>query len=145
MDFRSFKTDMKIDLMLIDPDGDNETLSGSGVDMDGYDGVMFLAATRRGEAGDIVLKAQQDSASNFATAADLEGTSVTMSIATSTDAFCGIEIKNPRERYVRPQLVIPNLGTARAVAVFAIRYGGKYLPETNSAIELHVNPAEGTA
>jgi hypothetical protein len=145
MDFHSFKTDVKIDLLLIDPDGDNETLYGTGVDMDGYDGVIFLAACRRGEAANIDLKAQQDSASNFGTVADLVGTKVTFAIATGTDGFAGVEVKNPRERYVRPALVIPNLGTARAVTVIALRYGGKYKPETNAAIELHVNPAEGTA
>src|SRR5687767_5573744 len=102
MEIKSFKTDTQIDLLLIDPDGDNETLSGGGVDMAGYDGVIFLAAARRGEAADIVLKAQQDSASNFGGAQDLTGTSVTMSIATGTDGFCGVEIKSPRERYVRP-------------------------------------------
>lgn len=145
MDFHSIKDDMQVDLQLIDPDGDNETLYGSGVDMAGYDGVIFLAATRRGEAGDIVLKAQQDTASNFATVQDLTGTAVTMTIATGTDAFCGVEIKQPKERYVRPALVIPNLGTARAVCIMSIRYGGKYRPETNSDVELHVNVAEGTA
>jgi hypothetical protein len=145
MDFHSFKDDFKIDLQLIDPDGDNETLYGSGVDMDGYTGVIFLAAARQGEAADIVLKAQQDSASNYATVQDLEGSAVTMSIATSTNGFKGVEIKNPRERYVRPALVIPNLGTARAVAIISIRYGSQYRPETNAGIELHVNPAEGTA
>ena len=145
MDFHSIKDDMQVDLQLIDPDGDNETLYGSGVDMSDYEGVIFLAACRRGEAGSLDLKAQQDSASNFGTAADLAGTKVTFTIATGTDGFAGVEIKNPQERYVRPALVIPNLGTARAVTIISIRYGSKYRPETNSDVELHVAPAEGTA
>ena len=141
----SIKEDMQVDLQLIDPDGDNETLTGTGVDMLGYEGVIFLAACRRGEAGDLVLKAQQDTASDFSSAADLAGTAVAMTIAVGTDAFAGIEIKNPRERYVRPALVIPNLTTARAVCIISIRYGAKHLPETNADAELHSYPAEGDA
>lgn len=145
MNIKSFYTDTQLDIQLSDPDGDNETLYGSGVDMAGYEGVVFIATARRGEAADIVLKVQQDTASNFGSAADLLGSSVTFAIATATDGFAFIEIKNPQERYVRPALVIPNLGTARAVSIVAIRYGAKYLPETNDDGELHVAPAQGTA
>lgn len=144
-DFHSMKDDCKVALELIDPDGDNETLYGSGVDMEGYAGVVFLAACRRGEAGSLSLKAQQDTVSNFASAADLLDTAVAFSIATGADGWAGVEIKNPQKRYVRPAVVVPNLGTARAVAIFSIRYGAKYRPETNSLIELHVAPAEGDA
>ena len=145
MDFHSIKDDMQVDLQLMDIDGDNETLYGSGCDMAGYEGVVFLATCRRGEAATLTLKAQQDTDSAYGTAADLVGTGVSMVIATGTDGFAALEIKNPKERYVRPAVVVPNLGTARAVAIMSIRYGAKYRPETNSDMELHVNPAEGTA
>lgn len=145
MNIRSFVTDCQFDLQLSDPDGDNETLYGSGVDMAGYEGVVFMATCRRGEAGTLTLKAQQDTDVAFGSAADLLGTAKSLVIATGTDGMAVLEIKNPQERYVRPALVIPNLGTARAVSIVAIRYGAKYLPETNSDAELHVAPAEGTA
>jgi hypothetical protein len=145
MNFFSMYTDMQLDTQLIDIDADNETLYGSGVDMDGYDGVVFLATVQKGEAATFTLKAQQDSASNYGTAADLAGTAKSIVIATATNGFGFIEIKNPQERYVRPALVCPNVGTAKGAAIVAIRYGNKYLPETNSDGELHVAPAEGTA
>lgn len=145
MDFHSIFTDMQPDLLLLDADADNETLYGSGVDMADYESVVFFAAVQKGEAATFSLKAQQDTVSNFATVADLEGTAKSIVIATSTNGFGFIEVKQPKERYVRPALVCPNVGTAKSVAIFAIRYGNKYLPETNTDGELHINPDEGTA
>lgn len=145
MNFGSIFTDMQPDPQLIDVDADNETLYGSGVDMDGYSGVAFFAIVQKGEAASFTLKAQQDTAANFGTAADLKDTGKAIVIATGTDGFGFLDIKAPQERYVRPALVCPNVGTAKGVAIFAIRYGAKYLPETNADGELHVAPIEGTA
>lgn len=145
MSFKTFFTDAQPDIQKVDLDADNETLYGAGVDMAGYKGVIFLLTVSKGEAANFALKAQQDTASNFGSAADLEGTSKTVAIATATDGFGFIEIVNPKERYVRPAIVCPNVGTARAISCVSIRYGAQYLPETNSDGELHVNVAEGTA
>lgn len=145
MDFHSIFTDFQPDKQLLDTDADNETLYGSGVDMNDYAGVAFFAIAGKGEAGSFTLKVQQDSASGYGTAADLAGTAKTFTTATGTDGFAFVEVVNPQERYVRPALVVPNLSAAKSVAIFAIRYGARYLPETNSDGELHVAPAEGTA
>lgn len=145
MNIQSFYTDTQPDIQKVDLDADNETLYGAGVDMAGYKGVIFLLTVSKGEAANFTLKAQQDSASNYATVADLEGTAKTVAIATATDGFGFIEIKEPKERYVRPAIVCPNVGTPRAISCVSIRYGAQYLPETNSDGELHVNAAEGTA
>lgn len=140
-----FYSDAQPDIQLADADADNETLYGAGVDMQGYTGVAFFCTVNKGEEADFTLKAQQDTASGFGSAADLAGTAVTISIATATDGFGFLDIKNPQERYVRPALVCPNVGSAKSVSIVAIRYGKQYLPETNSDGELHVAPAEGTA
>jgi hypothetical protein len=145
MDFHAIYSDMQPDAQLIDIDADNETLYGLGVDMNDYDAVAFFASVSKGEAATFTLKVQQDTASNFGTAADLAGTAKSIVIATGTDGFGFVEVKNPQERYVRPALVCPNVGTAKGVSIIAIRYGKKYLPETNTDGELHVAPAEGTA
>ncbi len=145
MNFYSIFTDMQPDAQLLDADADNETLYGAGVDMADYECVAFFTIVQKGEAATFTLKAQQDTVSNYASAADLEGTAKSIVIATGTDGFGSIETKHPKERYVRPALVCPNVGAAKSVAIFAMRYGNRYLPETNSDGELHVNPAEGTA
>lgn len=125
--------------------GDNETLNGAGVDMQGFDSVCFIAAAEGGEADNFSLKAQQDTASNFGTAADLEGTSVSFSTtADPADGVAVLEIHQPQERYVRPVLTVPDLTAAKAVSIISIRYNSKDRPQSNTG-ELHVSPDEGTA
>ena len=141
----NFYFDTQVDLQIIDADADNETLYGAGVDMAGYAGVGFFASVIKGEAANFTLKAQQDTVSNFASAADLAGTGKTIAIATGTDGFGFIEVRTPQERYVRPALVCPNVGTAKSICIISIRYGAQNLPETNADGELHNAPAEGTA
>ena len=142
---RSPLYDGVLSLQIIDEGADNETLNGSGVDMQGYTDVVFIAAAQGGEDGTFTLKAQQDTASNFANAADLAGSAVSFATTTSAGAVATLHIREPQEQYVRPVLVVPNLTAGKAVAVIAIKFGGKYLPESGNTGELHVAPGEGTA
>jgi sugar/nucleoside kinase (ribokinase family) len=119
-------------------------LTGTGVDMKGYDGVAFIVGALKGEALAFAIKAQQDSASNFATAADLLGTSVAFSTAVGTDGLTILEVWQPRERYVRPIITVPDASAATPTFCISIRYKAKDLPQTNAG-EQHISPAEGTA
>lgn len=127
--------------------GDNETLTGAGVDMLGYNSVCFIMTVSGGEAGNCTLKAQQDVESAFGTAADLAGTSQTVAPTISAADLGVLDIHNPQERYVRAVATVPNLTTPAGVSVIAIRYNAKYLPKaTNAGYGEHfVAPAEGTA
>src|SRR5690242_2824715 len=133
------------DLLAYKVDADNETISGTVVDMLDYQGVIFIALVGKGETANIDLKVQQGQASNLSDAADLAGSKVTFAIAAATNGFAFAEVKNPLERYLRPQLVVPDLSTARPAFLLAIRYGKNQMPETNADGELNVTPAEGTA
>jgi hypothetical protein len=124
---------------------DNTTVYGSGVDMTGYSGVVFIATVAKGEIATYSLKAQQDTDAAYGTAADLTGTAVSFAIAVATDGFAFLEIQDPQERYVRPALVAPDVATARQASIVAIRYGKARGQDTNSDGEKHVMPAEGTA
>lgn len=126
---------------------DNENLTGSGIDMTGYSGVLFIGGMMSGEAGTITMKAQQAGSADYSDAADLLGTAVTAVAGTAATSYaCAIlEIVNPQERYVRPILAVPNLDAANAAWVVGIAYGPDILPVTNSNAELHQSPAEGTA
>lgn len=137
--------DTQPDIQAVKIDGDNETITGTGVDMLGYQGVVFIVTAGKGEAGNLSIKAQQDSAANYGTAADLLGTSVAFSTAIGTDGFAFLEIAKPSKRYVRPVVTVPNLTTPCPISVVAIRYGKNWHPETNADGEVHVTPAEGTA
>ena len=143
--FGNFKEDMQLDEQLIIVTADNATYAGTGVDMNGYQGVVFIAMGRQQEAATWSIKAQQDSASTYASAADLYNTSVNMVVGTEANGFVFVEVQNPEERYVRPVITVPNLSTPTGLAVFSIRYGKDYRPETNSDGEFHSAPAEGTA
>lgn len=122
---------------------DNETLTGVGVDMQGYDSVAFIAGALEGEVASYTIKAQQDTDSAFGTAADLAGTSVAWATGVSTKGLTTLEIVQPRERYVRPIVAVPNI-TAVPVFCIALQFNAADLPVSNDG-ELHVSPAEGTA
>lgn len=143
--FNNFLDSSQPDLSYIDLDADNESAAGAILDMLGYQGVVFFAAANLGEAANFTLKAQQDTAANMGTAADLLGTSVAFSTAIGTDGFAFLDVQRPAERYVRPVVTVPNLTTPCALCIIAVRYGKHINPETNADGELHIAPAEGTA
>lgn len=63
----------------------------------------------------------------------------------STDGVAVLEIVDPRERYVRPVITVPNVSAAKITFCVAVRFGAKNLPVSTNVGELHVGPAEGTA
>lgn len=124
---------------------DNDTYYGSGVDMTLYAGVVFLVTVAKGEAANFDIKVQQDTTSDFSgDPQDLKDTKVTFATTVGADGFAFIEIRDPREPYLRPVLIAPDLVAATPASIVAIRYG-KSGPDTNSDGELHVAPIEGTA
>ena len=141
--FKNPNEDLKIDGQVIKA-ADNETLNGAGVDMSGYEGVTFVVHALKGEALNFSVKAQQAQVSDYSDAADLAGTAVAFTTAVGTDGFTTLTIHRPTDRYVRPVVTVPNAAAATPVSVVAIRYGGRYRPETNEG-EIHVSPDEGTA
>lgn len=119
-------------------------VNGSAVDMQGYEGVMFVASIGSANSGN-GMKVQQGQQSNMSDAADLAGTQV-LSNGTQTDLV--VDVHQPQERYVRP--VIVRAGATTTVdAVWAIQYGAKVKPVENTtaaqAVEQHLSPDEGTA
>lgn len=118
-------------------------VNGTVIDMQGFEGVMFVASVGTA-AADNGIKAQQGQQSNLSDAADLASTQV-LSDATQTDLV--LDVYKPQERYVRPVIV---RGTSTTVeAVWAIQYEARTKPTDNTttaqAAELHVSPDEGTA
>lgn len=119
------------------------TINTSIVDMQGYDGVVFLASLGSA-ANNNGIKAQQGQASNMADAADL-ASSQQLSDGTQTDLV--LELYQPQERYVRASIV---RGTTTTIeAAWAIQYCGAKMPISNvtaaQAAKLLASPDEGTA
>jgi hypothetical protein len=119
------------------------TINTTTLDMQGYDGVMWLASLGSA-ASNNGIKAQQGQASGMGDAADLINTQV-LSDGTQTDLV--LDIYRPQERYVRCSVV---RGTTTTIeAVWAVQYQGAKRPVNNAtaaqAVETHVSPVEGTA
>lgn len=125
-------------------------LNGDGVDMNGYEGVVFLCAMGAITAGAVTaLLAQQDTASDFTDdAQELAGTQIDIAADDDGQLFV-LDIFRPTDRYVRP---VVERATQNAVvqSIIAIQYGARELPKTQDVTdeitaEAHVSPAEGTA
>lgn len=124
-------------------------VNGSILDMEGFDGVLFIASVGTLTATAVTgLKAQQDDASGMGGASDLLDTLVSFADDDDGDSVV-LDVYRPQKRYVRCVLV---RGTANAVIddVVAIQYGPMKMPvvhDSSTVIgsETHASPAEGTA
>lgn len=122
-------------------------IEGTTLDMQGFEGVLMMVRMGAITSGAVTsIKAQQDSASTMATAADLEGTSQTIADDDGDQTFY-IDLYRPTERYVRLHV---DRGTQNAVVASAeyIQYGPRKAVTThgsNVSGEAHAGPDEGTA
>lgn len=139
----SFKEDVALSIEALKA-ADNETLTGAGVDMLGYQCVAFLVGALKGEALSFSVKAQQDTDPTFASAADLQGTATAFATTTTADGLAVLDIHNPQERYVRAVVTVPNATNATPTFCLAVRYNPVNLPQSNAG-ELHNAPQEGEA
>ena len=117
------------------------------VDTQNWEGVLFLVFFGAIVAGAATsVKAQQDTVTGMAGAADLAGTSQTVADTDDNKVFC-IDIFRPRERFVRA-VVLRATQNSTVDAILAIRYRGRKFPASHAAEvagEKHASPAEGTA
>ncbi len=122
-----------------------DTLNGTHVDMQGFEGVRFLALIGAVTAGGICrLHAEQGALANDTDMADLAGSESGDAVS---NGVLELDVYRPTERYVRPVLT-------RAVAnivvdgIVAELYGARSMPvsadPTVASSELHVSPVEGT-
>jgi len=123
--------------------------NGAEFDMQGFEGVLMVV-----KFGDIAvgattnIHAEQDSATGMASAADLEGTGITVAADDDNQIFI-IDLYRPQERYVR--VVVDKDGSNNTEEMaFYIGYGARKFPTVMTladevTYELHVSPDEGTA
>ena len=123
------------------------TTSGSILDMSGYDSVMFIAKFDDVDNTSVLtLRAQQDVLNGADAMATLTGSATfTAGASDADDNVLILDIHRPRDRYVRPQVIV---GTANATiaCVLGVQYNARNLPVTQSAdvldTELLETPAE---
>lgn len=119
-------------------------VTSSEIDMQGFDGVMFLTTIAVANAGNY-LKVQQDTVTGMASAADLTGTKV---VCTGSNEVIGCDVYKPLERFVRA--VVTRTASTACGEIYAIQYNGRIKPCDNITagtinVETHISPAEGTA
>lgn len=125
------------------------TRNGAEFDMQGFEGVLMIVKFGDIAAGAVTsIKAQQDSATGMAAAADLAGTGISVADDDDNQIFI-IDLYRPRERFVRVVVAKDGANNTQEMA-FYVGYTDRKLPAALTlanevTYELHVSPAEGTA
>jgi len=121
------------------------TINGTTLDMEGYDGVLFVVQIGTA-AADNLLKAQGSSEADGGSPdafSDLVGSSIGASVPLMV-----LDVYRPKERYIR---AVVTRGTSTTIDCgLAIRYGARKMPCVNDvatviASAALASPAEGTA
>lgn len=118
-------------------------VESTGVDMAGYEGVLFVTSFGTAAANNTIKAAQ--GADNSADWEDLTGTSVASG---TSDEDVWVDVFRPRDRYVRVEIARGTSSTLESI--WAIQYGARTAPVDNTTSgtiigEAHQEPAEGTA
>jgi hypothetical protein len=123
--------------------------NGAEFDMSGFDGVMMVCKFGDIGAGAVTtVKAQQDTVTGMGSAADLEGTGISVANDDDNQIFV-IDIYQPKERFVR-LVVDKDAANNTEEMAFYIGYKASKKPTVMTladkvTYEFHQSPAEGTA
>ena len=117
-------------------------INSDAIDMQGYDGVVFVGSIATADAANFANVAQSDTSGGTYT--DLAGTKVVP--GDNGDSFL-IDVYRPTKRFVRCEVDRGGANTATG-DVYALLYQGSKMPVSHGATidaETHISPAEGTA
>ncbi len=121
-------------------------IEGTVLDMKGFEGVLMVVQMGAIEGSATTsIKARSGTDDTVTDAADLLGTSQTISDGDDEDVFY-IDLYKPVERYV--QLYVTRGVSNATLSANYIQYGPALMPTTHGDIvngETHISPAEGTA
>jgi hypothetical protein len=147
MSIRNFSTDIKITRVKAVQVAGSSDITCDSVDMQGYEGVLFLASFGTAADDNSIKAAQSSDDGSEDSFADLEDSEVDVGTSKSNE-IVWIEINRPLERYLRP---VVTRGTSSTIeSVWAFRYGSSIRPVDNEvagtiAGDLLISPAEGSA
>jgi len=102
------------------------SVTGSVIDTQGYDGVVFLTSFGTAATNN-TIKVQQGTATNLSDAADLAGSSVSSG---ASDEDVWVEVYRPQKRYIQP---VVTRGTSSTLGdIWAILYNSSKQPVDNT-------------
>lgn len=124
-------------------------VNGVILDMEGFEGVMFILQGGTVTDGNLAIKAQEDSAPAMGAAADLAGTLTQINNAQNAKAAV-LDVYRPPKRYVRCVVVRGGATGAVIDSVMAIQYGARNRPVSNDpstvvTTKTVIAPVEGVA
>ncbi len=96
------------------------------VDMQGYEGVIFITTIGSANAGNY-LKSKQDKVIGMSGAVDLAGKKI---VATAANQVVWLDIYKPTERYLTANIIRAGATTVTG-DIYAIQYEGNKFPESN--------------
>jgi len=103
-----------------------DTVNGTGVDMAGWDGVIFLTSFGTAAANNALHAEQSSDDGDSDSYTDLEGSEVDVG---SSDEDQWVDVLCPQERYVRPSAL---RGTSSTLGdIWAIQYRGRSVAADN--------------
>lgn len=138
----NLSTSVKITPVLAYASAGTGTQNGTEIDMQGFEGVMFVGGGFGTADSDNYYHLEQDTATGMGSAADLEGTKLVP--GDNDDDIC-IDIYRPQEQFVR--IVRIRGSSSTADPVYAIQYGPRKQPTSHASTvdsEIHASPDEGT-
>ena len=114
----------------------NTQVNGAGVDMQGFDGCLFLLNLGTIDAA-VDMAIFRDDASNFPSPTAITNAAITQISATGDGFIVGVDVWRPSERFVRSRVTVGNGTTGAQLSVTAIRYRATgRVPITQSLNEL---------
>jgi hypothetical protein len=124
-------------------------ITGTTLDMSGFEGVEFVLLAGTITDGVAAVKASSGAAANGSDAQDLAGTSTSLS-STQDGDVAALDLYRPLDRYVTPVVVRGGATGGVINGVIAIQYGAHVKPTTQDATTVPVSktvvsPAYGTA
>lgn len=136
--------DVKITKVADHTTAGTSAVTSSSVDMQDYEGVIFISSYGTAAAGNTAHAEQSSDDGSSDAFADLAGTEVGVS---TSDEDVWVEVHRPTERYVRAAFLRGTSSTLESI--YAIQYGAKIKPVDNTTAgtihgESHNSPAEGT-
>jgi hypothetical protein len=99
----------------------NTQVNGAGVDMQGWDGVLFVLALGTIDAA-VDMGLFSDTTSAFSSATAITGAEIVQVPGTGDNQIVAIDLYRPSERHVRARVTVASGTTGAALSVTSMRY-----------------------
>ena len=148
MGYRNLSNEVKFTKLADASAAGTTAVNSTGIDMAGYDGIMFVLNSATITSGAVTSINAAESTTVGGTYADLLGTGVTVADDDDDEIFW-IDVSRPRLQFIRLEIARATQNSAWG-PIYALQYRATNKAVDNSVAgsitgELHLSPAQGTA